>query len=162
MAPPRPPLTPTPTPPVPRPTPQPPRPATQAPAGRTLVPGERAPVTVRRLRKGRLAVRKIDPWAVFKFSLAFYFCMLLITLLGVAIIFATLKAFGVIGNVEKLLRDLEFDVTITGGIVFRWLFLIGLGGTVIASAITTFMAFLYNLIADVVGGVELLVTEREG
>lgn len=116
---------------------------------------------VRRLRRGRLAIRKISPWATFKFSLVFYFCMLLIMLLGTAIIFASLKAFGVIENVERLLRDLDFDVTISGGIVFRWFFLLGLVGTVVASAITVFMAFLYNLIADVVGGIEMLVTERE-
>ncbi len=118
-------------------------------------------VQVRRLRRGRLAIRKIDPWAVLKFSLVFYFCMLLIMLLGTAIIFATLKAFGVIDSFEKLLRDLDLNVSITGGVIFRWFFLIGLLGTVIFSAVTTFMSFLYNLIADVVGGIELLVTERE-
>lgn len=116
---------------------------------------------VRRLRRGRLAIRKIAPFAVLKFSLVFYFCMLLIMLLGTAIIFATLKAFGVIDSFEKLLRDLDLTVTISGGVIFRWFFLIGLLGTVVFSAITTFMAFLYNLIADVVGGIELLVTERE-
>ena len=116
---------------------------------------------VRRLRRGRLVVRKIDPWSVLKFSLVFYFCMLLIMLLGTAIIFGTLKAFGVITNLEGVFREAGADVTISGGTIFRWLFLIGLVGTVIWSAITVFMAFLYNLIADVVGGIELLVTERE-
>jgi len=116
---------------------------------------------VRRLRRGRLAIRKISPWATLRFSLVFYFCMLLILLLGTSIIFATLKAIGTISDLESLLRDLEFDVTISGGVIFRWFFLIGLVGTLVASALTTFMAFLYNLIADVVGGIELLVTERE-
>src|SRR5437660_29339 len=121
----------------------------------------RGAVQVRRLRRGRLAVRKIDPWAVLKFSLVFYFCMLLIVMLVVGIIFIALKAFGVIDNLQKLLRDLDFYVKITGGTIFRWVFLLGLAGTVVASAVTMFMAFLYNLIADVVGGIELVVTERE-
>lgn len=124
--------------------------------------GEGKPaLQVRRLRRGRLAIRKIDPWAVLKFSLVFYFCMLLIFLLGTAVIFAALKAFGVIDNLEEVLRKLQIDFTISGGTIFRWFFLIGLAGTVVASAITVFLSFLYNLIADVVGGVELLVTERE-
>ena len=124
--------------------------------------GEKKPaMQVRRLRRGRLAIRKIDPWAVLKFSLVFYFCMLLIFLLGTAVIFATLKAFGVIDNIERVLRNLQIDFTIAGGTIFRWFFLIGLVGTVVASAITVFLSFLYNLIADVVGGIELLVTERE-
>lgn len=122
---------------------------------------KKPPVQVKRLRRGRLAIRKFSPWAVLKFSLVFFFCMLLIVLLSSAIIFATLKAFGVIDNIERTLRESGYDVTLSGGLVFRWLFLLGLVGTVVMSAISMFMAFLYNLIADVVGGIEMLVTERE-
>lgn len=107
-------------------------------------------------------LRKIDPWSVLKFSVLFYFCLLLIMLLGSAIIFAILKSFGVIANIEKLVRDLsDAAFTISGGSIFRWLFLFGLLGTVVASAVTVFLAFLYNLIADVVGGIEVSVAERE-
>lgn len=138
---------------------------TAARADRTTAPDEasakRPAMQVRRLRRGRLAIRKVDPWAVLKFSLVFYFCMLLIFLLGTAVIFATLKAFGVIEDFERMLRNLQINYTIAGGTIFRWLFLVGLVGTVVASAITVFLSFLYNLIADVVGGIELLVTERE-
>jgi hypothetical protein len=123
---------------------------------------ERAPVTVRRLRRGRLAIRKIDPWAVLKFSLVFYFCMMLIFILGLGIIFAALKGFGVIDKFEKFLGELSgASVALTGGAIFKWVFIIGIGWTIIATAVTTFISFLYNLIADVVGGIELLVTERE-
>ena len=115
-------------------------------------------------RRARLVLRKIDPWSVLKFSLLFYFCLLLIMWLGSAIIFAILKSFGVIANIEKLVRDLASDgtaFTISGGSIFRWLFLFGLLGAVVASAMTVFLAFLYNLIADVVGGIEVTVAERE-
>lgn len=137
--------------------------AAPRPAAPARAPGvaARAPVTVRRLRKGRLAIRKVDPWAVLKFSLVFYFCMTLIGLLVVGIVFAALRIFGVIDNFEKLLRSVELDVSIGGAGMFRWMFLIGIGWTIVASAITTFMAFLYNLISDVVGGIEVLVAERE-
>ena len=104
--------------------------------------GQRATLQVRRLRRGRLAIRKIDPWAVLKFSAVFYFCMLLIVLLGTAIIFAFLKAFGVISNIEKLFSDLDFNVSITGGLIFRWFFLVGLAASIVATAVTVFMAFL--------------------
>jgi transmembrane protein DUF3566 len=101
---------------------------------------------------------------VLKFSLLFYFCLLLIMLLGSAIIFAILKAFGVVDNLEQLISDSGLFATtfrISGGGIFKWLFLFGLLGSVVASAITVFMAFLYNLIADVVGGIEVSVAERE-
>lgn len=114
-------------------------------------------------RRARLVLRKIDPWSVLKFSLLFYFCLLLIILLGSAIIFAILKSFGVIANIEKLVRELGdgSEFAVSGGAIFRWLFLFGLLGAVVASAVTVFLAFLYNLIADVVGGIELTVAERE-
>jgi hypothetical protein len=113
-------------------------------------------------RRARLVLRKIDPWSVLKFSLLFYFCLLLIMLLGSAIIFAILKSFGVIANIEKLIRELsDAAFTVSGGAIFRWLFLFGLLGAVVASAVTVFLAFLYNLIADVVGGIEVTVAERE-
>ena len=113
-------------------------------------------------RRARLVIRKIDPWSVLKFSLLFYFCLLLIMLLGSAIIFAILKAFGVIENIQKLVTDLaSTPYRVSGGAIFRWLFLFGLLGAVVQSAVTVFLAFLYNLIADVVGGIEISVSERE-
>jgi len=88
--------------------------------------------------------------------------LLLILLLGSAIIFAILKAFGVIANIEQLISDLsESAYRVSGGGIFKWLFLFGLLWAVVASAVTVFMAFLYNLIADVVGGIEISVAERE-
>ncbi len=97
-----------------------------------------------------------------KFSLLFYFCLLLIMLLGSAIIFAILRAFGVIANFERLIQELlDAAFTVSGGAIFRWLFLLGLLGSVVASAVTVLLAFLYNLIADVVGGIEVTVAERD-
>ena len=96
-----------------------------------------------------------------RFSLLFYFCLLLIVLLGSAIIFAILKAFGVIANLEELFESLELNIKVSGGAIFKWLFISGVLGTVVWSAITVFGAFLYNLIADVVGGIEVSVSERD-
>jgi hypothetical protein len=112
-------------------------------------------------RRARLVIRKVDPWSVLRFSLLFYFCLLLIVLLGSAIIFAILKAFGVIANFEELFSSLELNVKISGGAIFKWLFISGVLGTIVWSAITVFGAFLYNLIADVVGGIEVSVSERD-
>jgi hypothetical protein len=103
----------------------------------------------------------VDPWSVLRLSLLFYFCLLLIVLLGSAIIFAILKAFGVIANLEQLFASLELKVKISGGGIFKWLFIVGVLGTIVWSAITVFAAFLYNLIADVVGGIEVSVSEKD-
>ncbi|MCA1832820.1 MAG: DUF3566 domain-containing protein [Actinomycetota bacterium] len=112
-------------------------------------------------RRARLVIRKVDPWSVLRFSLLFYFCLLLIVLLGSAIIFAILKAFGVVANVEQLFASLEIKVKISGGAIFKWLFLVGVLGTIVWTAVSVFAAFLYNLIADVVGGIEVSVSEKD-
>lgn len=124
---------------------------------------ERRPVgEVRKLRRGRLAIRKLDPISVFRFSMVFYFCTMLVMLLAAGFIYAALRAVGVVTNLEQLVGELiRSDFKIAGFRLFLLSFVAGSIWTVIASIVTTFAAFLYNLIADVVGGVEMIVVERE-
>lgn len=144
--------------PAPRPAP---RPTSTAPAPETRRAAQPEGRAARRVRRTRLVVRKIDPWSVLKFSLVFYACVMLILLFATAVIFAVMKVLGVIENIEQLFRSLEFDVTISGGAIFKWGILLGILGTIVSTAVTVLMAFLYNLIADVVGGVEISVSEPE-
>lgn len=136
-----------------------PRPQTRAAARER--PEHPEPAAARRVRRTRLVVRKIDPWSVLKFSLVFYACVMLILLFATAVIFAVMQVLGVIENIEQLFRSLEFDVSIGGGAIFKWGILLGILGTIVATAVTVLMAFLYNLIADVIGGVEISVSEPE-
>jgi hypothetical protein len=53
------------------------------------------------------------------------------------------------------------NVDISLGLVERWAFFLGLGLVVVGSLINLFLAFLYNVISDIVGGVELQFQERE-
>ena len=46
------------------------------------------------------------------------------------------------------------------GSVFGWLLLAGLGNVVIWSLVNVFVAFLYNLISDVVGGIEVTLAQK--
>lgn len=144
-------------PPAPKPTP--------APAESTVIRNEesRRPIgEVRKLRRGRLAIRKLDPISVWRFSLIFYFCTMLVMLLAGGLIYTALRAVGVVANIEQLVAELiRSDFKIAG---FRMFFLGLIAGSIwaaIMSVVTTFAAFLYNLIADVVGGVEMIVVERD-
>ena len=46
------------------------------------------------------------------------------------------------------------------GSVFGWLLLVGLGNVIIWSLVNVFVAFLYNLISDVVGGIEVTLAQK--
>lgn len=87
---------------------------------------------------------------------------MLIMLLAGGLIYGALRAVGVVGNIEGLIAELiRSDFKIEGFRLFVLGFLAGVVWTVVASIVTTFGAFLYNLIADVVGGVEMIVVERD-
>jgi Transmembrane domain of unknown function (DUF3566) len=114
-------------------------------------------------RSTRVVVRKVAPWSVLKFSLLFYFCVMLVVLFGLTILYQILGAVGAIDSVESFLSDLFSSVEgyrINGRWLFTWAFYIGLFMVVVGSVINLFISFLYNLISDVVGGIEVTLTEK--
>jgi transmembrane protein DUF3566 len=145
----------------------------------TVVGPRTARLPRRGARRARLEVRHVSPLSVLKFSMIFYFCMFLVVYLALAMIWAVLQAAGVIDSLEQLLGQVfpsGTAVSPTGelstrrapplqidtGQVFTWLFLAGCVGVVIWSLINVFLAVMYNLISDIVGGVEVTLADRRG
>jgi len=131
----------------------------------------------RGVRRTRVEVRRVGPFSVLKFSLIFYFCVFLVLYLALAIIWAILSASGVIDSLEQLLGTIfpsgtgisptgqvstggAPPIQIDTGQVFTWLFFAGCVGVVIWSVINVFIAVMYNLISDIVGGVEVTLADR--
>lgn len=123
----------------------------------------------RAARRTRVVLRKVGPLSVFKFSLIFYLCVMLIVYLALLIIYVILAAGGAIDSLAKILGYVfgsgdstsgPTPVVIDGGQVFTWLFFVGLVFTVIWSVINVFVAFLYNLISDIIGGIEITLAEK--
>jgi Transmembrane domain of unknown function (DUF3566) len=141
----------------------------------------RAPAQTRLPRRGvrrtRVEVRRVGPLSVLKFSLIFYFCVFLVIYLALAIIWAILSASGAIDSLENLLGTIfpsgsglsptkqistgrPQPIAIDTGQVFTWLFFAGCVGVAIWSLINVFVAVMYNLISDIVGGVEVTLADR--
>jgi hypothetical protein len=140
---------------------------TQAPPAPSPAPTRSGPVKAVG-RRTRVVVRKVGPLSVLKFSLLFYFCVMLIVYLALMIIYWLLSAIGAIDSASRLLGyvfasgtagDTQ-SVQIRFGPVFGWLFLIGLANVVVWSLVNLFVAFLYNLISDVVGGIEVTLAQK--
>ncbi len=87
---------------------------------------------------------------------------MLVILLALGMLYSELGAVGALDSVTKLARELFSDKTfaIHGDWIFQRLALLGVAMVVIWSLINVFVAFLYNLISDVVGGIEVTLAER--
>jgi hypothetical protein len=114
-------------------------------------------------RRARVVIRKVGPWSVLRFSLLFYTCVMLVIWLALMILYGIMSSLGVLAQIAKLLESVSLvdeGFRFNGPWIFSRLFLAGLGLVVLGSVINVFVVFLYNLISDVVGGIEVTLAER--
>jgi Transmembrane domain of unknown function (DUF3566) len=150
-------------------SPAPPRTTTPAPAPVPPSPRTMRPTSTRKaVRRTRVVIRRVSPLSVLKFSVIFYFCVMLIVFFALLIIYIVLSAAGAMDSFAKVLGWVFGNgtstlgpepVKINGGEVFTILFIAGCVWTVVWSVITVFLVFLYNLISDIVGGIEVTLAE---
>jgi hypothetical protein len=119
----------------------------------------RRKVTVVRSRSDRRLVRRIDTWTVFKMSFCFYALMLIVVMVAGVVTWYVAQRVGFVTDIQKSVRSLADDrsFVLHGNAAFKYC---GLGGAVLALAATILnvvAAILYNLLSDVVGGVQVVV-----
>jgi hypothetical protein len=114
-----------------------------------------------RLIRRDLMIRRVDPWSVLKISLVFYSCMLIIVMLANAVLWAFIARLGLIEQVTEIAGALNISLTINTGNILQATFLLGVLGVIFCSAANVFLAFLYNLVADLIGGVRIDLAEDE-
>jgi hypothetical protein len=114
-------------------------------------------------RRSRRVVRRIDTWTVLKLSLVFYLCVVLVLLIAGVILWNVASAFNVITNVEKFIRQL-FDLQtfkLRPWVILEYSALGGLVLVVLGTGINVLLTLLYNLISDVIGGVQVIVLDDQ-
>lgn len=109
-----------------------------------------------------MVVRKLGPWSVLKLSFLFYLCVMAVFIGAMVILYGILSAVGALDSLTRLIRDLFADQTfeIHGDWLFTRGLAIGLGMVVLWTLINVFVVFLYNLLSDIVGGIEVTLSER--
>jgi Transmembrane domain of unknown function (DUF3566) len=122
-------------------------------------------------RRARLNLKRIDPWSVMKFAFAVSVVLFIVVVVATSVLYLALDAMGVWAQINKSLGDLVnasggtgttsggFRVTAWG--VIGTSMLIGAVNVVLFTALATLGAFIYNVCADLVGGVELTLAERD-
>jgi len=115
-------------------------------------------------RRARLFVKRVDPWSVMKFSFAVSFVMFFVLIVATAVLYLALDQMSVFASVNKALSTITSgnkNIKITAGVVIGASGAIGLVMVVLFTALSTLGAFIYNVCADLVGGIEVTLSEKE-
>ena len=118
------------------------------------------------VRRVRVAMTRVDPWTVMKLALVLSLAMAVVLLVAVSILWWVLDSAGVFSSVSSTVTELigqgsSFRLTdvLAYGPVLRVTLVVSLIDVVLLTALATLTAFLFNLAAGIVGGVEVTLTE---
>ena len=119
-------------------------------------------------RRARLQLRHIDTFSALKISLVLSIAMFFIWMVAVGILYGALSGLGVFDTLNDLFGQLGTasgadgrSEVITPGIVFGGAAVIGAINIVLMTALCTVAAFIYNMCSDLVGGLEVTLSERD-
>jgi hypothetical protein len=125
--------------------------------------GRRGP-RARGPRRAKLQLRHINPWTVLKFSCVLSVALFFVWLITIGLLYGILQAAGVIDHINDAVTTINGTTSkrpITPGLVFGGSAIIGVINMVLFIALSTVGSVVYNLCADLVGGVEVTLSERE-
>ena len=118
-----------------------------------------------RVNRVRRIIRKIDPWTVLKVTFVLNFVVSLTLVLGFCILWVLLINAGVPQGLEDIARRLALldeNASLVGNIeaLFSSVVFLATVYLLTQTALATIGAFFYNLVSDLVGGIEVVVLEE--
>ncbi|ETK35019.1 DUF3566 domain-containing protein, partial [Microbispora sp. ATCC PTA-5024] len=128
---------------------------------------------VRAPRKAHLVLRRIEPWSAMKFSFVVALVCFVVLFVAVAILYGVLSALGVFSSITDAVTQLTTGdggkastaLDISGWFdpvrILGYTALLGALNVVLITALSTLGAVIYNVSADLVGGVEVTFSEAE-
>jgi len=138
----------------------------QKPARRSSAAPVRGP------RRARLRLSRIDPWSVMKVSFLLAIAFGVVTVVSVFMVWSVLGAAGVWSSINNTVSDTlssgnntsTFNIEDYLGMsrVLGFTMLVSVIDVVLITAIATLGAFLYNMAASLLGGIEVTLAEDHG
>jgi hypothetical protein len=121
-------------------------------------------------RKAQLAIARIEPWSVMKFSFMISLVGWVILFVAVAVMYFVLKKIGVFTSIEHTVGLVTSTKEHAGANAASWFsasrvlgytMLVGAVNVILITALSTVGAVLYNLVTMIAGGVEVTLKEAE-
>jgi hypothetical protein len=121
-------------------------------------------------RRARLRLVHLDPWSVMKTSFLLSIAFGIVTVVSVGLVWSVLGAAGVWDSINSTVTDVlgsessePFDIENYVGTsrVMGFTMIVAVVDVILITAIATLAAFLYNLAAALLGGVEVTLAEDE-
>jgi hypothetical protein len=118
-------------------------------------------------RPARLRLTRVDPWSVMKTAFLLSIAFGVVTIVSVLMVWSVLDAAGVWDSINSSVRDIvgatanDFNIEDYVGTsrVVGFTMLLAVVDVVLLTAIATLGAFLYNLAAALLGGIEVTLAE---
>ena len=118
-------------------------------------------------RRARLRLTRVDPWSVMKTAFLLSVALGIVMVVAVAIVWGVLSAAGVWDSVNRTVQDIvgsdssTFNVEdyLGTGRVLGFTLVVSVIDVVLLTAVATLGAFLYNMAAALLGGIEVTLAE---
>lgn len=118
--------------------------------------------------RATMQVRRIEPWSALKFSAVISVVGFLVWMVAVGIIYIALDGMGVWNQVESSFGQFttaegtaDSEAITSAGNVLGIAALLGFVNMFLFTALATVSAFIYNMIADLIGGVEVTLADLD-
>jgi hypothetical protein len=122
----------------------------------------------RNVRRARLRLIQVEPWSVMKTAFLLSVAIGVVTVVAVGIVWGVLGAAGLWDSVNSIVQDsigdssgapFEIQKYLGTSRVLGFTMIVAVADVVLITAIATLGAFLYNLSASLLGGIEVTFAE---
>lgn len=124
--------------------------------------------SARQVRRAKLRLVQVEPWSVMKTAFLLSIAVGIVTVVAVGIVWGVLGAAGLWDSVNSIVQDSIGDSTgepfeiqkyLGTSRVLGFTMIVAVADVVLITAIATLGAFLYNLSASLLGGIEVTFAE---
>ena len=121
-------------------------------------------------RQAQLTVSRLEPWSVMKFSFVISVVAFIVLFVAVAVLYAILSGLGVFSTLQHTISNItssqgssgfNLSTYLSASRVLGYTGMLGFINVILITALSTVGAVLYNITADLAGGVEVTLKESD-